>query len=505
MQIVLKITSYQRLTPGQEETYQPVSDSFTIGRSKENDWAISDPNRFLSSSHCRIHSEDGRHFITDTSTNGVFLNGSERRMERNETRELDHGDRIRIGDYEFEVLLEDPNLLGNPVTSGEETVVGNEAFDDPFAGFGDEQSSASEQSTELAQDQSELPDMLDDGIGEAVSLDSILDLDEPDETAEPQSARDLDQNHSPMQEPFSPSPVQSEPSPVIPGDEGAGAIPDNWDEATGMFVVPDHASKKPAGEASEIPDNWDEPSSIKPAPPTPAPVEQKPPEVKAEPVAQPTPAPKQAPAEARPTPAASSGQSALSAFVRGAGIDLDDLAGLDEAVFFESLGCMMKETTSGLVAALRGRFEVKNEFRIEQTHIGPLENNPLKFLPTVPAVLIQLVSGKDRAFKKGADAIAESFDDINAHQTAVIAGMEAAVKGILARFNPDKLEKRIVSDSVLDNILPGARKAKYWEVFKLQFEDIASEVEDSLEGIFGSEFARAYEEQLHRLKNERKE
>ena len=98
MQLSLKTISYHRLTPGQQEVFQPQSDSFTIGRSDENDWAIPDPQRFLSGVHCRIHSEGDRYYITDTSTNGVFLNGSGTRLERNETVDLSQGDKIRIGD-----------------------------------------------------------------------------------------------------------------------------------------------------------------------------------------------------------------------------------------------------------------------------------------------------------------------------------------------------------------------------------------------------------------------
>ena len=64
MSLSLKITSYQRLTPSQQQEYHAESDSFTIGRSHENDWAIPDPQRFLSGVHCRIHKEGDEYFIT---------------------------------------------------------------------------------------------------------------------------------------------------------------------------------------------------------------------------------------------------------------------------------------------------------------------------------------------------------------------------------------------------------------------------------------------------------
>ena len=87
----------------------------------------------------------------------------------------------------------------------------------------------------------------------------------------------------------------------------------------------------------------------------------------------------------------------------------------------------------------------------------------------------------------------------------MIAGMEAALQDILSRFNPTALEKRIVSDSILDKVLPGGKKAKYWDIFKLLFDEIAGEAEDNFQQLFGREFSRAYEEQLNRLKKTRKE
>ncbi len=88
--------------------------------------------RFLSGVHCRIHKTGNDYFITDTSTNGVFMNGSETRLNRNEPVALNPGDKFRIGDYEFEVIIEDDSLAGNPLTSNEETMIGADPFDDPF-------------------------------------------------------------------------------------------------------------------------------------------------------------------------------------------------------------------------------------------------------------------------------------------------------------------------------------------------------------------------------------
>ena len=68
----------------------------------------------------------------------MFLNGAETRLQRNESVDLNEGDKFRIGDYEFEAVIEDPALAGNPLTSEEDTSVGFEAFHeaDPFSDTG---------------------------------------------------------------------------------------------------------------------------------------------------------------------------------------------------------------------------------------------------------------------------------------------------------------------------------------------------------------------------------
>jgi len=161
---------------------------------------------------------------------------------------------------------------------------------------------------------------------------------------------------------------------------------------------------------------------------------------------------------------------------------------------------MLAVFTKGLIQALGGRSEIKSEFRLEQTMIRPAENNPFKFSTSESMTLLQLLSKNDPAYLSGANAIKEGFDDINAHQMAVVAGMEAALQNILARFKPSTLETRMDSDSFLDHILPVGKKARHWDVFKLLFDEIAGEAEDDFQKLFGREFSRAYEEQLTRLK-----
>lgn len=77
----------------------------TIGRSPDNDWAIPDPNRYLSSRHAIIDFQAGAYYLIDTSRNGVFLNGADTPIGKGHPQRLFDGDRLRMGDLEIKVEI----------------------------------------------------------------------------------------------------------------------------------------------------------------------------------------------------------------------------------------------------------------------------------------------------------------------------------------------------------------------------------------------------------------
>ena len=79
--------------------------SVDIGRNTYLDWTLPDPARVVSGRHCEIHYRDGGYWLTDISTNGTYLNGSDTRLT--EPTRLKSGDRISIGDYLINVAVED--------------------------------------------------------------------------------------------------------------------------------------------------------------------------------------------------------------------------------------------------------------------------------------------------------------------------------------------------------------------------------------------------------------
>ncbi|MBL8433608.1 MAG: type VI secretion system-associated FHA domain protein TagH, partial [Zoogloea sp.] len=192
----------------------------------------------------------------------------------------------------------------------------------------------------------------------------------------------------------------------------------------------------------------------------------------------------------------------MEAFLRGLGVPVRLPAGLNPELM-EQIGVMLREATQGTLELLTARALTKREVRAEVTMIVSKGNNPLKFSPDVGFALSQLLAPQGRGFMPPKEAMRDAYDDLRAHQFGFMAGMRAALAGVLKRFEPAALEQRVVARSLLDNLLPGSRKARLWDLFEQMYGEISQEAEDDFHALFGREFLRAYEEQVERLQAER--
>jgi type VI secretion system protein ImpI len=75
-----------------------------IGRDQHLDWTLPDPTRTVSGKHCEVRFHDGAYWLHDVSTNGTFLNGSDRRLQG--PHRLQNGDRLEIGHYIIAVAMD---------------------------------------------------------------------------------------------------------------------------------------------------------------------------------------------------------------------------------------------------------------------------------------------------------------------------------------------------------------------------------------------------------------
>ncbi len=129
--------------------------------------------------------------------------------------------------------------------------------------------------------------------------------------------------------------------------------------------------------------------------------------------------------------------------------------------------------------------------RVTQTMIRARGNNGLKFSATPDDAVLSLLTPKRPGYMAPLAATREAFSDIKSHELAVVAGMQTALLALLRRFDPSTLEERLIKGR-LDAVLPGARKARYWDAFCLTYGEISREAEDDFQSVFGRSFAEAY-------------
>eukprot|EP01034_Spumella_vulgaris_P041174 gene41174-50968_t len=159
---------------------------------------------------------------------------------------------------------------------------------------------------------------------------------------------------------------------------------------------------------------------------------------------------------------------------------------------------MLREATSGTMAVLMARAMTKRESRLEMTVLGAQANNPLKFFPDAESALSQMLTNAMSGYMPPVKSIGSAFEDLKAHELAVIAGMRAALDGVLARFNPALIEAK-EPEGVMDKMMATTRKARMWERMVELYDDILREADDDFQHLFGENFSAAYEDQIGRL------
>lgn len=85
------------------------SGAFQVGRAAPSDWVLADPRCVLSKRHCVFHQDERGWSVTDVSRNGSFLLRGEENIPLDGSRphRLEPGERLRLGDYELAVDLQD--------------------------------------------------------------------------------------------------------------------------------------------------------------------------------------------------------------------------------------------------------------------------------------------------------------------------------------------------------------------------------------------------------------
>jgi type VI secretion system FHA domain protein len=193
------------------------------------------------------------------------------------------------------------------------------------------------------------------------------------------------------------------------------------------------------------------------------------------------------------------GDPAARAFLAALDCDSINISDADLQETMARMGRVMRAMIMGLREILMTRTAIKSEFRIEQTMISLKGNNALKFSISPEQAIEALVRPRVRGYLEAEEATAEALKDIKAHEVAMVSGMEAALKGVLASLDPEQLATHIENSSSISNLLKG-KKARYWEIYEKMYAQISDQAENDFHDLFSKAFARAYKEQLEKLK-----
>ena len=431
---------------------QPLSANFdqtggSIGRREDNDWVLPDPERFISGRHALISFSDGRFYITDVSANGVFLNQSESALGNEAPAPLQQGDTLTIGEYDIVVSLHETALQAADAGSFD-------ALDDPFARL-----LADNAGIQLESGFAALDPARDEASGEPLfTLDEV-------------TSGDLQTDAPPDLQPMTAAPSE----------------PDRVSDLNAYYSQPGH-----------IPEDWQVEETRAEGGPSPIPF----------PVSAPLSSPgPEAPPQRGPEALASSRDDAAcvdpsalrGALTRGLGLSSNLLDEVPLNDLLESLGQVLRCSVTGAMSLLRARTQMKSEFRMSQTMIKPVENNPLKFSVNPEEALRHIIDPRPNSgYLSPLAAFREAHEDTEAHMLAVMVGMQSALKAVLLRFKPENLEKRLQQTVLLEKV-PLYRRAKSWELFTELYGEIANEAEDDFQQLFGRAFSQAYEAQIRRL------
>ena len=501
-----------------------------IGRAERNAWALKDPERFISSHHCSIEFDSGVYYLADYSTNGTYVNHSEQPIGNGERVPLDAGMSITVGDYEFAVTMGEAASSPPPQSAGNAPIPG---VSGPFAK--DQQDMppmsnipADEDNGAFAQDfplptHSELHEPVkitphSEPVipGQENILDPLQAFDQLNRRNNPglpindgASFATNQGDHAPLAEQAFTPPKSFTPSKT----SGMDMIPEDWDRTEYGFQQksPDRElaidgfgggdaaalvarkappkNNKPVVNKSAINKHQQRPAKDHARPATP-PVKQS---VK-----------QQAPAAKPRVNVDIAAQAVDNDLIAAMGLDKSSFSPEQLAQLNHVVGHFVRHTVEGLLKVLRARSTIKNELRLGVTTVQPRDNNPMKFSVNVDDALEHLFVRQSKGYLPPIASVNESFETILDHQVAVLAGMRAAFKSLLHKFDPVELTRRFDAKSG-NGIFSGGKKLRYWEAYNEFFNEQVQDLDSAFQHLFGEEFVKAYESQLMELSIARKQ
>jgi type VI secretion system FHA domain protein len=164
------------------------------------------------------------------------------------------------------------------------------------------------------------------------------------------------------------------------------------------------------------------------------------------------------------------------------------------------LGGVLRSAMAGLMEMLRLRERMKDELRMRGTTFKAANNNPLKFSANVDDAFHNMFVKHNPAYLEPPQAVEDAFRDVRDHQAASLAAMRIAFEAALSEFDPDRMQENFDRQMKKGSILGVPAKLRYWDMYREKYSELIRESDETFRALFGDEFARAYEQQLERLR-----
>jgi type VI secretion system FHA domain protein len=466
MILLLTIRNAEVLEDGMTAQYLMEGETAVLGRSRNCNWHLPDPQNAISSRHCEIRRDRDFFILKDLSTNGTFVNDSVERMA--EEHLINAGDLIRIGQYEvvasFEtetVAAAEPEPEAEPAAP--EAPAEPIAVEPPASPIAAEPPAAPAEPEPVVEPALPESAAAEPAVPEPVMEAAPVEATEPEPVGEPAVSEPL------AAEPAAPEPVMEAPAPI---------------EA----VAPPLLETPPATEAAP-----------------------------AEPEAETAPLENMtimldsladiaidrergyfgvADAEARPITDADAAtvDKLLAALLEAAAVADSQVERTPETV--QKAGNLLKRLVAGLIVMVEARARAKAQMGAEMTGLMLEGNNPIKFARSPEQALAQLLMPPQPGFMDADKAVEDAYMDLQSHQVATLKAIPGAIRATLDRFSPGSIRRRAENMGVLARILPGARDAALWRNYEREFVAVKKESDEAFMEVFSKEFRKAYERQL---------
>jgi len=209
------------------------------------------------------------------------------------------------------------------------------------------------------------------------------------------------------------------------------------------------------------------------------------------------PVPSASPAPRGPAPKFFDGEAdpGLSAFCRGAGIDPRSIGSETRTVALQLAGQLLREAVLGIMDLNQTAADFRGRFRMQVTEEA--DDNAWNFNDGVDETLVRLLT--TTSVRAGSvEAMRDNFRDLKAQQAAIFVAMQAALTGMLDRFEPGQLAVRFERNAKR-GMFGAQNKGRYWDLYGELFASLAQAPPGGFPHLFVEAFAEAYEAKLRSL------